>query len=70
MSSLFRLLSTVDNSLRRLAQVAGEIFLIVQCMYFLQVDLVNLHWQVLTVLLKFQLLFVCGEAFLITEKSA
>lgn len=70
MSSLFRLLSTVDNSLRRLAQVAGEIFLIVQCMYFLQVDLVNLHWQVLTVLLKFQILFVCGEAFLITEKSA
>ena len=70
MSSLFRLLSTVDNSLRRLAQVAGEIFLIVQCMYFLQVDLVNLHWQVLTVLLTFQILFVCGEAFLITEKSA
>ena len=70
MSSLFRLLSTVDNSLRRLAQVAGEIFLIVQCMYFLQVELVNLHWQVLTVLLKFQILFVCGEAFLITEKSA
>ena len=64
MSSLFRLLSTVDNSLRRLAQVAGEIFLIVQCMYFLQVDLVNLHWQVFTVLLKFQILFVCGEAFL------